>query len=43
MNDNIKLITQRIVQLRALITQFTAHISADETRLVNENINLELK
>ena len=41
--DNIKLIDQRLKQLRALIPQSRAHSAAVETRLANEIINLELK
>ena len=41
--DNIKLIDQRLAQLRALIPQSRAHSAVEETGLANEIINLELK
>ena len=42
-DNNIKLIDQRLAQLRALIPQSRAQSAAKETRIVNEIINLELK
>ena len=42
MDDNIKLIDQQILQLRALIPRFKGHSPADENRLA-EIITCELK
>ena len=43
MDNNIKLIDQRLSQLRALIPQFRKHSTAAENRLANKIITWELK
>ena len=43
MDNNIKLIDDRLAQLRSLIPQLRTHSLAAETRLANEIITLELK
>ena len=43
MDMNIKFIDQQLTQLRALIPQSRAQSAAEEIRLANEIINLELK
>ena len=43
MDNNIKLIDQRLSQLRAFIPRFREHSTAAENRLANEIITWELK